>query len=397
MEKKLSSYQLKNIRKKLQELNSTEIHLFKFPEKIREKLVLALKQYDVEKLAVHLNLEISVLNLWAQQLNQVENILQKRSLSAADKKTGKIWQWTPLPIKKEILSLKGYVPVSTLANVFGLSIGAIYKWDKELSGKTELSSPDGIAKREETSILTSKDGADLEALIHRHKGKIRRKYSPSERRLILALVDRFGSKKVHETFHVSYDTIARLQRKSVMDLTHTPRIPLRYAPVVEIMDKYPGMGPMQIRDYVSRHLGKSMGVNSVRKVMEDNGWVPPYAKNVIVNDDVRRFEAVRRNYMWHMDFKHHYINKFKAYLLFVEDDYSRFIVGHTFSDGEKMDVVIGLVEDCIRIHGKPEMIMYDGGTAFHSWKGMSEFARYLEDYGIDRYVVKSANVNGKIG
>ena len=114
------------------------------------------------------------------------------------------------------------------------------------------------------------------------------------------------------------------------------------------------------------------------------------------HEDIRRFEAVRRNYMWHLDFKHHYINKSKAYILFVEDDYSRFIVGHTFGDGEKMDLVIGLIEECIRIHGRPEMMMYDGGTAFHSWKDMSGFAHYLEDYGIDRYVVKSANINGKI-
>ena len=60
-----------------------------------------------------------------------------------------------------------------------------------------------------------------------------------------------------------------------------------------------------------------MGVNSVRKVMEDNGWVASYSRKIFVGEEERRYEAVRRNYMWHLDFKHFYINKCKVYLLFI--------------------------------------------------------------------------------
>jgi len=397
MKKKMGQNHLKKLRENLKKLNHPEDHFLNIPQKVRKKLVIALQQIEVKKLAIDLGQETSVLKEWIRQLHQVEKILSQIALTETDRKNGKQWQWTPLKVRKEILTLCEKVSVAELAEVFHLNVATIYYWKKKaLPSKCATTSIVAQPKKEVSSILTSKDGVELKTLIQRHQGKVRRKYSKSEKQLILALVDRFGSKMVYETFKVSYDTIARLQRKSVMEKAYIPRTPIRYAPVLEIMDKYPGMGPMQVRDYINRHLGKSMGVNSVRKVMEDHGWVPPYAKKIRVNEDIRRFEAVRRNYMWHLDFKHHYINKIKAYLLFVEDDYSRFIVGSTFGDGEKMEIVIGLIEECISIHGKPEMMMYDGGTAFHSWKGMSAFARYLEDYGIDRYVVKSANVNGKV-
>jgi putative transposase len=162
------------------------------------------------------------------------------------------------------------------------------------------------------------------------------------------------------------------------------------------MNKHPGMGPMQIKDYIRRHMGLMMGVNSVRRVMEQNGWVPPYARHSRIKDAMRHFEAVRKNYMWHADFKHHFINQTKVAILFIQDDYSRFIVGHSYGDAENMDTIINALEEAIAIHGKPEVLMTDGGSAFYSWRGVSTFTRLLEDHGIDHYVAKSANVNGKI-
>ena len=81
---------------------------------------------------------------------------------------------------------------------------------------------------------------------------------------------------------------------------------------------------------------------------------------------------------------------------FFQDDYSRFLVGHSFSDSENIETVTQTLEDAIAIHGKPESLMSDGGSAFYSWRGVSQFTACLEDHGIDHYIAKSANINGKI-
>ena len=97
-----------------------------------------------------------------------------------------------------------------------------------------------------------------------------------------------------------------------------------------------------------------------------------------------------------MDFKHFYINKCKVYLFFIEDDCSRFIVGHQLSDAERIEVVIDILSECITLHGKPESVMSDGGSAFYSWRGISKLTKFLEEFGIDQIIAKIPRVNGKV-
>ena len=93
---------------------------------------------------------------------------------------------------------------------------------------------------------------------------------------------------------------------------------------------------------------------------------------------------------------HFYINKCKVYLLFIEDDCSRFIVGHELSDAERVDVVIESLSKAITLHGKPETVMSDGGSAFYSWRGISKLTKFLEEFGIDQIISKIPRVNGKV-
>ncbi len=274
-------------------------------------------------------------------------------------------------------------------------------WDKKIVSHQVEAAPAPAPATPEAcddsdGIKADAEAKQLSLFLERHKGKVHKKYSLSEKRLMMALCDRFGSKAVHDTFGVSYDTIARLKRHQDTELERKARTPLRYIPVVDLMKKHPGMGPMQIRDYIHRHLGLSMGVASIRKIMEQQGWVPPFVKTTRVKDGTQLYEAARKNYLWHMDFKHQYVNKCKCYILFIQDDYSRFIAGHAIADGEKVEVVMTAVEEAIRIHGKPESIMSDGGSAFFAWRGSSRFTRFLEDYGIEQMIAQTPNVNGKL-
>ena len=53
-------------------------------------------------------------------------------------------------------------------------------------------------------------------------------------------------------------------------------------------------------------------------------------------------------------------------------------------------------DHAIDIHGKPEVVMTDGGSAFFAWRGISQFTRTMEDHGVEQIVAKTPNVNGKL-
>jgi putative transposase len=136
-------------------------------------------------------------------------------------------------------------------------------------------------------------------------------------------------------------------------------------------------------------------VNTVRRVMEEDGYVPPKVKRKTL-DGNERFESVRPNHMWHMDFLHRFVHKLKVYVLLVIDDFSRYIVGHAIWDGEKAEIVLETFEAAVNRYGKPEWVMSDGGSCFYAWKGVSQFTRYLEsDLGCDQLIAKKPHVNGK--
>jgi transposase InsO family protein len=376
-------------------------HWIELPEKARNLLSAGFRNLRDDWMAEMIGFPLSTIKLWKEQ-DKVLQPLQQR-LRVCVKRKQKYTK-VPTDIVEKICLLMNRFPVLVVASFAGIMPTTLHSWKKradinydpqvqpDLQNLTQIEQIEGG----EEDINTCERALNLEKALKRHIGSIRRKYSASEKKQILDLVEQFGSKLVHVKFGVSYDTITRLKRRSENLLHQKPRVPLRYAPVIELMQKHPGMGPMQIRDYIHRHMGLSMGVNSIRKVMEDNGWVPPYIRSPRVKESMKLYEAIRRNYMWHIDFKHQFINKCRVYILLIQDDMSRFIVGHTFGDGEKVDTVIETVEAAIQIHGTPEVIMSDGGSAFYSWRGISKFTKFLEDFGIDQYISKLPTTNGKL-
>ncbi|MCP4221738.1 MAG: transposase [Actinomycetia bacterium] len=66
--------------------------------------------------------------------------------------------------------------------------------------------------------------------------------------------------------------------------------------ILDIYKTHPGLGPSQIRNQLRRK-GVKIGVNTVRRVMEEAGYRPPKVKR---EGHERRYEAVRPNHMWLM-------------------------------------------------------------------------------------------------
>lgn len=387
---------------------SEEDHWLYVPEEVREAILKASQELDNETIAEITKRDVESIERWLQEDGVVSKLREKVLRYSSLKDPSRPYAQT---VKPEVCKLARLTTSWTAGKALDIPRSTIERWIKKGWEKIQalddqeaedfqsvkpLKNPSREELALEININEDAEARQLEFFLERHKGKVRKKYSLAEKKIMLEIIDRFGSKAVHEKFKVSYDTIARLKKRRETSIDRKERTPLRYIPVVDLMKKFPGMGPMQIRDYIRRHLGLSMGVNSIRKIMEQHGWVPPFSKSSRVSGETRFYEAVRRNYLWHMDFKHQYINTSKAFILFIQDDQSRFITGHTVTDSENIDDLLATLEESIRIHGKPECIMSDGGSAFFSWRGSSRFGRFLEDFGIDQLIAQKPNINGKL-
>jgi transposase InsO family protein len=163
----------------------------------------------------------------------------------------------------------------------------------------------------------------------------------------------------------------------------------------EILDEYtthPGLGPSQIVNQLRRK-GIKVSVHTTRRVMEDAGYRPP---KVVRQKHERRYEAVRPNHLWHLDFVQRYIGKVSTFTLILIDDCSRYVVGHGVDDAERADMVVSTFEEATAKHGRPERVMHDKGSAFWSWRGISRFTGLLTEMGIDVVVAEHKEWNGKV-
>ena len=184
------------------------------------------------------------------------------------------------------------------------------------------------------------------------------------------------------------------------DLPTGPAAPAEEEDSTEVRDRqvlamwrqHPGYGPSQIRNMLKRS-GFRVSVGTVRHVMEKNGYLPPTLKR---KEHVGRYEAGRPRQLYHLDFYHFFIHKQKQCVLFIEDDFSRFIPGWAMVPTEHADAVIEAFEAAVQRYGRPEGAMSDRGSAFHSWKGLSRFEALLEEHEINYYLAKEAAVNGKV-
>jgi transposase InsO family protein len=166
----------------------------------------------------------------------------------------------------------------------------------------------------------------------------------------------------------------------------------RDAEILSEWKTHPGLGPSQIVNQLRRK-GVKVGVHTARRVMEDAGYRPP---KVVRKKHDRRYEAVRPNHMWHLDFVQRYIGRVSTFSLILIDDCSRFVVGHGVDDAERADMVIETFEQATERHGRPEYVMHDKGSAFWSWRGISRFTALLTEMGIDPIVADEKEWNGKV-
>jgi len=236
------------------------------------------------------------------------------------------------------------------------------------------------------------------------KGK---RYSPAQRKEILEYAQKHSVKAAAEKLGATetsiYDWRRAIERRGEQagegenadrpgEIVIEDPKQARDQKVVSMWRQHPGYGPSQIRNMLKRD-GFSVSVGTVRDVMERNGYLPPSLRR---KEHVGRYEAARPRELYHLDFYHFHVHKQKQCVLFIEDDFSRFIAGWAVVAVEAADPVISCFEQAVQRYGRPEGVMSDRGSAFHSWRGLSRFEALLEEYEINYFLAKEAAVNGKV-
>lgn len=168
---------------------------------------------------------------------------------------------------------------------------------------------------------------------------------------------------------------------------HDPGHGLADHEVKAILDhkkKHPSMGPAQIRAQLKRFLGWRLSVRAIARVLKAHGYQLVHRGGRPVGDEhPLRFEAPCRNALWQLDFTELRVGAERRYLLVIEDDFSRFLVGHCLAQGPTNEVAIATMREAIRRHGKPERVFTDRGAAFTAWRDVGAFERFLEEQLID--------------
>ncbi len=233
--------------------------------------------------------------------------------------------------------------------------------------------------------------------------RVAKVYTPSQKALALEDAAKEGVTAAAEKHGISrfsiYEWLRRLRKAAAGDGPSPTSGPApkdieqqRDAEILEEWKSHPGLGPSQVVNQLARR-NVRVSTHTVRRVMEDAGYRPPKIER---QKHDRRYEAVRPNHLWHLDFVQRYIGKVSTFTLILIDDCSRFVVGQGVDDAERADMVIQTFEEAVKQHGRPERVMHDKGSAFWSWRGISRFTALLVEMGIDQVVAEHKEWNGKV-
>ena len=299
--------------------------------------------------------------------------------------------------------------VCDAAHRHGVPESTVSKWRStaraagEEAGRGEEDPASELTPAEGRDDRTTEAGDGAGSGGTRGSPRVARRYTPSQRAEILEDADRDGvsaAAEKHEVSRFSIYSWLRQRRKSAAGEGPSPTSgesqsemdARRDREILAEWKKHPGLGPSQVRNQLRRR-GIKVAVQTVRRVMEDAGYRPPKVKR---EPHDKRYEAVRPNHLWHLDFVQRYINRASTFSLILIDDHSRFVVGHGVDDAERATMVIDTFEQAVRRHGKPEAVMHDKGAAFWSWRGISKFTALLTELGIDQIVAEKKEHNGKV-
>lgn len=166
--------------------------------------------------------------------------------------------------------------------------------------------------------------------------------------------------------------------------------------ILEIKKRHASMGPAQIRTQLKRFKGWRLSTRAIARVLTQAGYELVHRGSRPKGDEhPHRWEAPRRNALWQIDFAELRVGPERVSVLLVQDDFSRFIVGHGLLEEPSSEKTVEILKQAIHRHGKPEAVYTDRGGAFLAWRNPSGFQQFLEAELIDHHVSSPYRPQGR--
>lgn len=160
--------------------------------------------------------------------------------------------------------------------------------------------------------------------------------------------------------------------------------------ILEWKRKHPSMGAAQIRTQLKRFKGWRISIKAIARVLKAHGYEPVHRGSRPQGPEPQRFEAPRRNALWQMDFTDLRVDGEHLHLLVIQDDFSRYVVGHALADAPEAEGAVDLLRAVIARHGRPEAVRTDRGGAFKA----AAFTHFLEGELIDHILGRAYHPQG---
>ena len=295
--------------------------------------------------------------------------------------------------------------VSGAARKHGVAQSCVSRWARQRAENEPVATPEPqrVATPEPQRVAAAPEPQQQVTPEARSRRVTARRYTPSQKAEALEYAAAHGVSEAAEKFGVSRFSIYDWKRRTTRAAKGEGPSPTsgpapadveaqRDREILAEWRKHPGLGPSQIANQL-RRAGVKVSVHTARQVMIEAGYRPP---KVSREPHDERFEAVRPNHLWHLDFVHRYINRSSTFTLILIDDHSRFVTGHGVDDAERAGFVIETFERAVERYGRPEKVMNDKGSAFWSWRGISRFTALLTEMEIDQIPAKHKEWNGKV-
>jgi transposase InsO family protein len=236
----------------------------------------------------------------------------------------------------------------------------------------------------------------------RKQGGARNTLTPEQRLLILDCWKRSGlpGTDFATVVGLSHLTLYTWKRKfetegpaGLLDKPKGPgkgsRLPeLTRRTILMLKQSNPEWGCQRISDMLLRGPALPASPGAVAQVLHDAGYQLEEAPTHPHPDHPREFERAKPNQLWQTDLFTFILKRQnrRVYLVAFLDDYSRFLVSYGLYGSQSTALVLEVLRAAIASYQRPDEILTDNGTQYHTWRGKSAFTRELERLGITQIV-----------
>jgi transposase InsO family protein/transposase-like protein len=158
--------------------------------------------------------------------------------------------------------------------------------------------------------------------------------------------------------------------------------------IVKLKVENPHIGMGKISEYLTRHKFVKLCSEKIRQVLQGNSQTAGLIEQRRIRHgnsgkEPQRFERSKPGELYQMDIMTFPLRGlYKLYVIACLDDYSRFVVSIGVFRSQTADRVLDVLKGAIERYGMPNEILTDNGRQFYTWRGKSEFQKYLIKSGI---------------